>query len=183
MRLRSGSLKFSSWGERTCEALERRLRLADTLAPRLGNAGVVLIIALVLEFSLKETPGAEQQGKVDFLRDVRPILANHCFKCHGQDEAARKAKLRLDVRDVALKPTKSREAPIVPGKPDKSELVRRIFAEDDDQMPPAAAKRPLTQEQKEILKRWIAEGAEYKPHWAFIKPVQEPLPKVRDKAW
>src|SRR6266511_758947 len=98
------------------------------------------------------TPAAPN---IDFLREVRPILANHCFKCHGQDEAARKAKLRLDVREVAVKPAKSGEVAIVPGRPDKSELVRRIFAEDDDQMPPPAAKRPLMPEQKEILKRWI----------------------------
>jgi len=127
---------------------------------------------------------AAESGKVDFLRDVRPILAGHCLKCHGQDDEARKAKLRLDVRDNALKPAKSGEVPIVPGKPDQSELVRRVFTDnEDDLMPPPAAKRPLTQEQKEILKRWIAEGAEYKPHWAFIKPTQSPPPKVRDKAW
>jgi hypothetical protein len=132
---------------------------------------------------LSQNSPAVEPGKVDFLREVRPILANHCFKCHGQDEAARKAKLRLDVRDVAVQPAKSGVVPIVPGKPDKSELVRRIFVEDDDQMPPSAAKRALTQEQKEMLKRWIAEGAEYKPHWAFIKPAQQPLSKVRDKAW
>jgi len=127
---------------------------------------------------------AAEPGKVDFLREVRPILANHCFKCHGPDEGARKAKLRLDIRDEALKPAKSEEVPIVPGQPDKSELVRRVFADnEEDVMPPPAAKKPLTQEQKEILKRWIAEGAEYVPHWAFIKPVQAPQPKVRDPAW
>jgi hypothetical protein len=143
-----------------------------------------LVVALsVVRVCCGELFGAAA-AKVDFLRDVRPILANHCFKCHGPDEEARKANLRLDVRDAALKPAKSGEVPIVPGKPDKSELVRRVFTEDeDDLMPPPAAKRPLTQAQKEILKRWIAEGAEYKPHWAFIKPTQPPLPKVRDKSW
>src|SRR5262245_39434102 len=124
--------------------------------------------------AVADGPTSKTTGeKVDFLRDVRPILAGHCLKCHGQDEDARKGKLRLDVRDNAIKPAKSGEVAIVPGRPDKSELVRRIFAEDDDQMPPEAAKRPLTQEQKEILKRWVAEGAEYKPHWAFIKPAQQ----------
>ena len=156
--------------------------LARTLAPppRVFGGDLVAVVMLGV---LTQNSQAVEPGKVDFLREVRPILANHCFKCHGQDEAARKANLRLDIRDVAVRPAKSGELPIVPGKPDKSELVRRIFAEDDDQMPPSAAKRPLTQEQREILKRWIAEGAEYKPHWAFIKPVQQPLPKVRDKAW
>jgi hypothetical protein len=127
---------------------------------------------------------AAEHGGTDFLRDVRPILANHCFKCHGPDEEARKAKLRLDVRDDALKPARSGEVPIVPGRPDQSELVRRVFTDnEDDLMPPPAAKRPLTQEQKEILKRWVAEGADYQPHWSFIRPSQPSLPKVRDNSW
>src|SRR5579859_3710559 len=103
-------------------------------------------------------------AKVDFTEQVRPVLASHCFKCHGQDEGSRKAKLRLDVRENAVKPAESDAVAVVPGKPEKSELVRRIFAEDDDQMPPAATKNPLTPAEKEILKQWIAEGAEYKPH-------------------
>ena len=144
---------------------------------------MVALVALIVPGVAPQRIRAAEPGKVDFLREVRPILANHCFKCHGQDEAARKAKFRLDIRESAIAPAKSGAVPIVPGKLDKSELVRRIFAEDDDQMPPAAAKRPLTPEQKQILKRWIGEGAEYKPHWAFIKPAQPPLPKVRDKAW
>ncbi len=122
--------------------------------------------------------------KVDFTREVRPILASHCFKCHGQDEGSRKAKLRLDVREDALKPAKSEELPIVPGQPDKSEAVRRIFTDnEDDLMPPPGAKNPLTSADKEILKRWIAEGADYQPHWAFIAPKQSPPPEVKDKAW
>jgi hypothetical protein len=123
-------------------------------------------------------------ANVDFTREARPILASHCFKCHGQDEGARKAKLRLDVREVALQPAKSGELAIVPGKPDQSELVRRIFSSDEDElMPPPGAKNPLTPADKEVLKRWIAQGAEYKPHWAFIAPKQSPLPQVHDKSW
>src|SRR5687767_11426346 len=138
------------------------------------GAGAVLVLAAATGAAVKP---------VDFSRDVRPILAGHCFKCHGPDEAARKAKLRLDVREAALKPAKSDEIAIVPGKPDASELIRRIFAEnEDDVMPPPATKNPLTPDQRRILKRWIAEGAEYKAHWAFVAPKQAPLPKVRDKA-
>jgi len=123
-------------------------------------------------------------GAVDFLRDVRPILASHCFKCHGPDEEARKAKLRLDLRENALQPAKSGELPIVPGKPDRSELVRRVFSADENEaMPPPAANKDLTPDQKEILKRWVAAGAEYKPHWAFVKPSQAPPPATRDAAW
>ncbi|MGO8698062.1 MAG: PSD1 and planctomycete cytochrome C domain-containing protein [Limisphaerales bacterium] len=121
---------------------------------------------------------------VDFTREVRPILAAHCFKCHGMDEGARKAKLRLDVRENALLPAKSGELPIVPGKPEQSELVRRIFnTNDDDLMPPLGAKNPLTRDEKKTLREWIAQGAAYQPHWAFIAPRQAPLPEVRDTAW
>lgn len=130
----------------------------------------------------KQTASAGE--KVDFSRDVRPILSGYCFKCHGPDEGARKAKLRLDVREAAISPAKSGETAIVPGQPEKSELVARIFTgNEDDIMPPAGAKHPLTPAQREILKRWIAEGAEYQPHWAFVKPTQLPLPPVGEKSW
>jgi hypothetical protein len=131
-----------------------------------------------------EKNAAAPAAKIDFTREVRPVLASHCFKCHGQDEGARKAKLRLDVRADALKPAKSGELAIVPCKPGESELVRRISADnEDDLMPPPGAKNPLTPAEKEILKRWIAEGAEYKPHWAFIAPKQSPLPELQNKTW
>jgi len=126
---------------------------------------------------LQSTPLA-RAADVDFTRDVRPILSRHCFKCHGFDDKARKAKLRLDVREGATKKV------IVPGKSDESELVRRIFATDADQvMPPPVTKNPLTDAQKQLLKRWIADGAEYKAHWAFVPPKQAPLPKVKQADW
>ena len=128
--------------------------------------------------------GTVPSGKVDFLRDVRPILASHCLKCHGPDDEARKARLRLDVRELAVKPAKSGELPIVPGRPEMSELVRRIFAEDeDDRMPPPAAKNPLTADQKAMLRQWVSEGAPYQPHWAWVKPVQVSLPEVHQTNW
>ena len=115
---------------------------------------------------------------------MSPILSSHCLKCHGPDDEARKAKLRLDVRDLSIQAAKSGERPIVPGHPEQSELVRRIFAQDeDDVMPPPAAKNPLKPEEKEILKRWIQNGAPYKSHWAWVKPVQAALPKVADSDW
>lgn len=128
---------------------------------------------------------AATAAKVDFSSVVRPILASHCLKCHGQDEAARKAKLRLDVREIATTNAPESDAiPIVPGRPDQSELVRRIFTtNEDDQMPPPAAKNPLTLAEKKILRQWIAEGAVYKPHWAFVAPKESPLPKVHDRRW
>jgi hypothetical protein len=120
---------------------------------------------------------AGRAAEVDFTRDVRPILSRHCFKCHGPDDKARKAKLRLDVRAEALRKA------IVPGKPDDSELVRRLFADEDEVMPPPAAKNPLTDAEKQTLKRWVAAGAEYRTHWAFVAPRQAPLPKVRQADW
>src|SRR3954463_10572945 len=99
-----------------------------------------------------------------FNRDIRPILSENCFRCHGPDKNVRKAKLRLDDREIALE-----KKAIVPGKAENSELVRRIFSEDpEEMMPPPESNKKLTSQQKEILKRWIASGAEYQPHWAYI---------------
>ncbi len=115
----------------------------------------------------------------DFSRDVRPILSQHCFKCHGPDDKARKGGLRLDIRESAMKEAKSGGIALVPGKPDQSELVARIFSTDEDElMPPPSAKRPLTPEQKDTLRRWVAAGAEYQQHWAFVRPVQAAVPVV-----
>ncbi len=116
---------------------------------------------------------------VDFLRDVRPILSTHCFKCHGPDAKARKAGLRLDVREEALKPAKSGDRAIVPHQVDESSLTERVLSTDEDEvMPPPSAKIPLTPEQKDILQRWIAQGAEYRPHWAFVPPRRPPVPTL-----
>ena len=118
---------------------------------------------------------------LDFQRDVRPILSQHCYQCHGPDDTGRKAKLRLDLRDLALLPAKSGSKAIVPGKPESSELVARIFCHDDDDlMPPPAAKKPLSNSERDLLKRWVAEGAVYTPHWAYVKPVSPLIPKPAD---
>src|SRR5579883_598874 len=112
-------------------------------------------------------------GKLEFNRDIRPILAETCFACHGPDSAARKAGLRLDRREAAVE-----KGDITPRKPDASELVTRIFLPDGDEqaMPPAKSHKTLKPEQKELLKRWVAEGAEYQPHWSFIPPRRPAVP-------
>ena len=111
------------------------------------------------------------QAKLDYNRDVRPILAESCFNCHGPDANSRKAKLRLDTAGGATAERKGGIVPVVPGKPDESELVARIFSDDpDEQMPPPDHPMQLDADEKAILRQWIAEGAEYKGHWAFIKP-------------
>ena len=116
-------------------------------------------------------------AKIEFNRDVRPILSDTCFHCHGPDAKAREAKLRLDIREEALKPAESGETPIVPGHPEKSEIVRRLLTADkDDLMPPPKAHKPLTGRQKEILKQWVAQGAVYQKHWAYEAPVKAAIP-------
>src|SRR5947208_7484006 len=111
--------------------------------------------------------------EVQFNRDVRPILSENCYACHGPDKNQGKAKLRLDVREVALE----HEA-IVPGKPAESKLGQRIFSTDPEEiMPPPKTQKTLTTAQKDLLKRWIAVGAEYQPHWAYIKPVRAEVPR------
>jgi len=110
--------------------------------------------------------------KIEYNRDVRPILSDNCFYCHGNDPSHRKAKLRLDIRDEAL----LKEA-FIPGKPEESELVARLFSDDEDElMPPAESHKKLTDSQKEILKTWVAQGAEYQQHWSYEKPVKAVIP-------
>ncbi len=129
------------------------------------------LVILPLSAAAAETPG--------FNRQIRPILAENCFACHGPDSASRKADLRLDRREVAVK-----VGAIVPGKPDESEMIHRIFATDKDEvMPPPSIHKQLTAAQKETLKAWIVAGADYQPLWSFIPPVRPSLPAVRDTAW
>jgi hypothetical protein len=117
-------------------------------------------------------------GAIDFNRDIRPILSNNCFKCHGPDAAERKAGLRLDAQEYALKPSESGAPTIIPGKPDESELVRRIFATDDEQMPPADSNKRLSPAERTLLKEWIAAGAPWREHWAFVPPKRPATPIV-----
>ncbi len=124
--------------------------------------------------------------KLQFNRDIRPILSDRCFKCHGPDKAARKSGLRLDLADEAYaERKKSRKHPIVPGKPDESLVCQKIFATDkDEMMPPPESNLSLALQEKEKVRRWIAEGARYQPHWAFIPlPDSIPVPAVRNKSW
>src|ERR1700682_406241 len=123
-----------------------------------------LVVATLVSGSLV-SGAARAAEKLQYTRDVRPILAENCFACHGPDSAARKAALRLDRREDAL-----RSEAFVPGNPDKSALVQRVHATDKELMPPAKTKKTLTAAQKETLRRWIAEGAEYQAHWSLIAP-------------
>ena len=116
---------------------------------------------------------AAASEKVRFNRDVRPILSDTCFHCHGPDEKERKGGLRLDLRAEAMKPGKSGATAIVPGKPEQSEIITRILSEDAEEvMPPNKLHKNLSKAQKAILRNWVLEGAEYEGHWAFIKPAR-----------
>ncbi len=130
--------------------------------PRLVVFAVLLVVA----------PSARAGERISFNRDVRPILSDNCFFCHGPDTNHRKADLRLDVRDAALE-----SEAFVPGKPDQSALISRIFSErNKERMPPPSSHKKLTARQKEILKRWIEQGAEYQQHWAYEMPIKAKIP-------
>jgi len=115
----------------------------------------------------------------EYNRDIRPILAENCFPCHGPDSAARKADLRLDKRESAVE-----LGAITPGDPSASELVTRINATNSKEvMPPPSIHKTLTAAQKDLLKRWIESGAEYQLHWSLIAPVRAAPPKVKNESW
>jgi hypothetical protein len=142
--------------------------------------------ALMVLLSLGSVPGAAEDqskdAKVDFSRDIRPILANNCLLCHGPDAKARKGDLRLDTRDGALLAHEGKAA-IVPSKPDESELLRRVTSTDRDEvMPPTKSGKKLTKEQVTLLRRWIEQGAPYAKHWAYVKPERPAVPDIQD-AW
>ncbi len=136
----------------------------------------VLPLALLLVTGLLTQVQAEP---LEYNKDIRPILAEHCFACHGADSASRKADLRLDMRESALE-----MGAIHPGKPAESALIERIFSEDADLvMPPPETKKQLTEEERQRLREWITQGAEYQQHWAFIAPEKPELPTVSNKDW
>jgi hypothetical protein len=132
---------------------------------------------------------ADPLEKVDFTFHVRPILSDRCFACHGPDKTKVKSGLQLNRFESAVMNLAQADEPnryaLIPGDPDNSQLWKRISAVDRDyRMPPASStKKPLTDREKDTIRRWIAQGAEYKEHWAFVPPVKQPLPKVSNQAW
>jgi mono/diheme cytochrome c family protein len=121
---------------------------------------------------------------VNFARDVRPILADNCFTCHGPDDQHRKAGLRLDTKEGAFAKLKGGEPCIIPGKPDDSDLIARIEEKDPGlQMPPKKSGKELTADQVALLRRWVEQGAAWTTHWSFTPPVKPPLPTVKNSRW
>jgi hypothetical protein len=142
------------------------------------------ISCVLLGLWLVATPVAADGVKVDFHREIKPILSDRCFTCHGPDEKARKGKLRLDVPDGALAPRGERPAAVVPGAAARSPLYRRITASDtDERMPPPDSGLILSPGEIEMLRLWIDDGAEWGRHWAFVPLRSVPVPEVRDARW
>lgn len=139
-----------------------------------SRAGIVTLMGLVLQ-----SVPLQAVESIDYSRDIRPILSENCFQCHGQDPAKREAKLRLDTFEGQRKGDT-----IVPGKPDDSELIYRIFSDEEDvQMPPRTSHRSLSSEQRSLLRRWIEEGAPFSPHWAFTRIERPNPPAVHARGW
>ena len=139
-----------------------------------------LTAALVILLTLAVAPG---RAAVDFNRDIRPVLSDNCYHCHGPDVKTRKADLRLDTKDGAFR-VKNGKSVIVPGSASRSELHRRLVTSDaDDLMPPPKSHRQLTPAQIDLVRRWIDEGANWSQHWAFIPPARPAIPAVKNTAW
>ncbi|MBL9082577.1 MAG: DUF1549 domain-containing protein, partial [Planctomycetales bacterium] len=130
------------------------------------------------------TDSADEPTTVDFTRDVRPLLSQHCFACHGPDAGSREAGLRLDRADAACAELESGTIAVVPGKPEASELIARITTDDADlRMPPATSGHTLSDEEIDVLRRWIAAGAKYDDHWSFRAVTRPEPPQVKNSAW
>ncbi|HWE94135.1 MAG TPA: PSD1 and planctomycete cytochrome C domain-containing protein [Tepidisphaeraceae bacterium] len=143
----------------------------------LGSIGMLLACHFCAAVGLAQSAPA-----IDFDRDVRPILSENCYACHGPDAKRRKGDLRLDTRDGAFAKAGDK-ATIVPGNSAKGELVRRIGANDDDQMPPTKSGKKLTAAQIDTLRKWVGAGAAWGKHWAYVPPVRPAAPAVKNANW
>ena len=155
------------------------------ILPSIRRATFLIFTAIApLPLAFSATAATTASPDIQYNRDIRPILSENCFPCHGADSASRKAGLRLDHFEPATAADKDGKHAIVPGNPKESLLVQHITATDpDDLMPPPRTLKTLTAQQKDTLQKWIAQGAKYQPHWSFIAPVKPELPQVRNKRW
>jgi len=146
------------------------------------NCSLMALLVTVLTGSGQPCVAAEPRA-IDFNRDIRPILSNNCFQCHGPDEEERKADLRLDQEEGAASASGGLSA-IVKGKPDDSEMIRRIVSTSSDEvMPPPATGKKLSAKEIELLKEWVRQGAPYAKHWSWVKPQRPELPTLKDQTW
>ena len=147
----------------------------------LCNSSIRIQIArlLLLFWLVFLSPADVRAGQeIQFNQDIRPILSDKCFQCHGPDPSSREAELRLDEAESAY------ESVLVPGKPDESELIARILSDDEDLlMPPAHSGKKLSREEIDLLRRWVEAGAEYQPHWSLLSPTRSELPDTKKRDW
>jgi len=142
-----------------------------------------LVTFRTLAFAAISAATSLSAARLEFNRDIRPILSENCFQCHGQDPAHREAKLRLDQFDSAIL-DRDGFAALVPGKPDESEMIVRILSGDEsERMPPKESNKHVSAAQVALLRQWIAEGGTYQPHWALIPPKRSTAPTVKTKTW
>src|SRR5436190_3900333 len=155
------------------------LFLPHTPSPELA-AMRLLSCLLILACLVVVAPVAAAEKKISFSRHIKPILAGKCYACHGPDEAERKGEFRLDVREVALE-----KKVFKPGNAKESEIILRVTSTDPEmKMPPATSKKPaLTEQEIELIRKWIDQGAEYDKHWSYLKPVRAAVPSVKDATW
>src|SRR2546423_490629 len=173
-------------------ARSRRREEADNLRKTnrhfTSAAAILIVSAFVADAHSAALPPLSRQNtsppaKVDFTRDIRPILSDNCYQCHGPDEKARKAKLRLDNKDGAFR-VKDGKRIIIPGRSAQSELIRRVTNTDlEELMPPPKSNRKLTPAQIDLLRRWVDQGARWEVHWAFVPPIRPELPKLKNVRW
>jgi hypothetical protein len=162
----------------------RRVDFVLSSMPRTNKCRALKVSTAVLALAAAVCAAPASGEPVNFDRDVRPIFSENCFPCHGHDENKRKAGLRLDIEEGAFAKLKHGEFAVVPGDLTNSQLVYRIAPSDpDDVMPPASTGKKLSAEQIATLRQWVADGAHWAPHWAFIAPKRAALPAVKDKTW
>ncbi len=145
---------------------------------------LVPTLVLVAPNAVAAPDEAKPPESVDYLRDIRPILSDACYACHGPDQESREAELRLDHQESALGESASGEIAIVPGKPEESELLRRIATDDAEEvMPPTDSGKSLKPAQVALIRRWIEQGADWQEHWSFVPPERPESPTVSDASW
>ena len=155
--------------------LEELVRLGNIAGMNCRSRSIVILFAAASYLPAEE--------KLSFNRDIRPILSDKCYSCHGYDAKQRKGELRLDTKEGAYAPAKSGEVAVKPGDPSKSELLKRLdLAEDDDDvMPPKKTHKTVSASEKALLRKWIEQGAPYQKHWAFEPPVKAAVPEAAGK--
>jgi hypothetical protein len=163
--------------------MPRKFSVKHPAFPLIGLSALLACMVVPAALSAAEGGKMTAAAPVDFGRDIKPILSENCFACHGFDPAQRKADLRLDTPEGAFKALKSGGKAVVANDTAASELMKRVIATNALRMPPASTGKKLSAEQIELLRRWIEQGARYAAHWAFTAPKQPPVPAVRNRAW